>query len=65
MADHDSTVPILQLVGACFSNFLSRMSSRETNSAECRYYTNFKWPYFRTAGGYGHMIVLYVLHILI
>jgi len=27
--------------------------------AEYRYYTNFpnfKWPYFRTAGGYGHMV---------
>ena len=22
----------------------------------CRYYTSFKWPYFRTAGGYGHMV---------
>jgi len=21
-----------------------------------RYHTNFKWPYFRTAGGYGHMV---------
>jgi len=24
--------------------------------AECRYNTNFKWPYFRTAGGYDHML---------
>jgi len=23
---------------------------------KCRYYTNFKWPYFHTAGGYGHMV---------
>jgi len=21
-----------------------------SNSVECRYYSNFKWPYFRTAG---------------
>jgi len=27
-----------------------------SNFAECRYYTNFKWPYFRNAGGYGHMV---------
>jgi len=23
---------------------------------ECRYYMNFKWPYFRTAAGYGYMV---------
>jgi len=23
---------------------------------ECCYYMNFKWPYFHTAGGYGHMV---------
>jgi len=28
-----------------------------SNFVECQYYTNFKWPYFRTAGGYGHMVV--------
>ena len=28
-----------------------------SNFAQCRHYTNFKWPYFRTAGGhYGHMV---------
>jgi len=27
-----------------------------SNFAKCRYYTNFKWPYFRTAGCYGHMV---------
>jgi len=26
------------------------------NFAECRYCTNFKWPYFRTAGCYGHAV---------
>ena len=27
-----------------------------TNFAECQHYTNFKWPYFCTAWGYGHMV---------
>jgi len=28
-----------------------------SNFAQCRHYTNFKWPYFRTAGGhYRHMV---------
>jgi len=27
-----------------------------SNFVECRYYTNFKWPCFRTAGGYGQMV---------
>jgi len=26
------------------------------NFVECRYYTNFKWTYFHTAGGYGNMV---------
>ena len=50
MVTHDSMGPILQLFWARFSNFLLR------KFVECRYYTNFKWPYFRTAGGYGHMV---------
>ena len=50
MVTHDSMGPILQLFLARFSNFLLR------KFVECRYYTNFKWPYFRTAGGYGHMV---------
>jgi len=27
-----------------------------SNFAECRYYTNFKRPYFRTASRYSHMV---------
>jgi len=27
-----------------------------SNFAECWYHTNFKWPYFHTAGGYGHKV---------
>jgi len=39
-----------------------------SNCAECRYYTNFKWPYFRTAWGYSLMVgqagsSIYILHI--
>jgi len=50
MVDHDSTRPRLQLAWARFSNFLLR------TFAECRYYWDFKWPYFRTAWGYSHMV---------
>jgi len=35
---------------------LSESYHLSSNFAECRYYTNFKWPYFRTARGYGHMV---------
>jgi len=27
-----------------------------SNFAECQHYTNFKWPYFRTAWGYIHVL---------
>jgi len=27
-----------------------------SNFAECRYYTDFRWPYFHNASGYGHMV---------
>jgi len=68
MVDHDSTGPSLQLVRAQFSNFLVRKLSREfLLHTECRYHTNFKWPYFCTAGGYvtwsGMLVVLCVLRI--
>ena len=43
-----------------------------SNFAECRYYTNFKWPYFpvslmveATVTWSGVLVVLYVLHMLI
>jgi len=49
MVDHDSTGPNLQPVRAKFSNFLLRKLSSEFRLRGCRYYTNFKWPYFRTA----------------
>jgi len=56
MVDRDSTGPSLQLIGARFWNFLLESHHVSSSFAECRYYTNFKWPYFCTAGGYGHMV---------
>jgi len=37
-----------------------------SNFTKCQYYTNFKWPYFRTAAvtWSGMLVVLCVLHIL-
>ena len=48
MVDDDGIGPSLQLVGVRFSNFLLRKLS-PVQTMECRHYTNFKWPYIRTA----------------
>jgi len=59
LSEHDFQISLYESYHVC-SNF-----------AECRYYTNFKWPYFRTTGGYGDMIghastpTVYALRILI
>jgi len=55
MVGNDSMGPGLHLVGAQFSSFLLRQLSVSSNFAECQYYTNFKWPYFRIAWGYSHI----------
>jgi len=58
MIDH--TGPIPRLVYSLSERDLSISFSESyhvsSNFAKCRYYTNFKWPYFRTAGRYGHMV---------
>jgi len=48
MVGHDSMEPSLQPVGVQFSNYLLRKLS-PVQTMECRHYTNFKWPYIRTA----------------
>jgi len=56
MVDHDSTRPILQLVGAWFSNFLLRKLSYEFKIAECHHHTSFKWLYFCIAWNLSHTV---------
>ena len=41
---------------ACRSPIFEERYHVTSNFAQCRYYMNFKWPYFRTAWGYSHMI---------
>jgi len=56
MVDGDSMGPVLQLVGALFSNFLLDKLSREFKLRGRRYFTKFKWPYFGTAWGYSQTV---------
>ena len=48
--------PVLQLVGARFSNFLLRKLSRQFIVPECRYSKKFKWPYFGSVRCYSHIV---------
>jgi len=65
MIGGDSMGPDLQRVGARFSNFLLGKLSRQFKVPQCRYFTKFKWPHFRTAWCYSHMVGLaIVIHVL-
>jgi len=57
MVDDDSMVPGLQFVRARFSTFLlGELFTRVQTCAECRYFTQFKWPYFISASCYSPMV---------
>jgi len=56
MVDHDITGLLYSLSEPDFRISFYESYQVSSNFSECRYHTNFKWPYFRTAEGYGHMV---------
>jgi len=56
MVDGDSMGPGLQLIRARFLNSFQESYHLSSNFAKCRYFRNFKWPYFRSASCYSYTV---------
>jgi len=56
MLDIDSMGPDIQPFESDFRISFQESYHKSSNFPECRYFTKFKWPYFRTARRYSHVV---------